>query len=802
MCSTQSHRRRARRHPLVAVLAVVQLTIGAFALLPADVEAQSGPHAVLSGVVTTTDGELLEGALISLTQLHRTAITDARGHFRFADVPPGTYTVIVWRIGYGHRVHTAHVSAGRATRIDMALEPSAIELQPMVVTATARAAADPLTTAADIDVLGGREKMARETPALGAFLDALPGVASISTGMVAGKPVIRGLSGNRIRILRRGVGMDYQQYGTRHSPPVDPHLVERVEVVRGASSVLYGSDALGGAVNMIPHDIPNAVGRPAYLSGRMGLGVDTNNQQASGSLRLDGAAGGFGWTGALVRRSAGNMRVPDVLTALETGVGTDPRFTGELPFTDYDQTTACFGVGYRWGTSLLAADYFGWRDERNFLLPGGGGVGQGLTDDAVQLRGSFLLGDKWAVRPVTSIQRNVRLANDLGSPRDLLPEAAVVDLSVWSSVTRLEAEHQTIAGFTGRMGLEYMLQNQDTRGSEPLHPAATVKNASVYAFEEVRFGPLTVEMGVRFDHRRQEAEANAELRLPDFDAGETQSVLSQSYKVFSGALGMSYRVGPHMALTANLGRGFRAPSIFELHAYGVHGGVAAFQVGDPSLTAETSLNTDVSMRWHSQRFVAKVTAYRNFLDGYIYLMNTGEIEDRSGLPIHQIGQDDAVLWGGDVSVQAQLLPWLQLHGVVEGVEGTIRDTDQALPLLPALQSQAGLVFSRPEAGPVHDLRFDITVRRAEQKDAAGPYEPFWQFDQNPDFGVASTPAYTLLDAAISLEVPVQGSMTAVHVIGTNLTDCAYRDFLDTYKGYALSAGRNVTVKVDVPFGGH
>ncbi len=762
--------------------------------------AQSATYAAITGVVRTTDGVPLEGALASIPRAHRRCLTDAEGRFQL-NVRPGAYALVVSRLGYTPHSQPVAVSAGASLNLTVVLEASPIELPPVVVTATSRTTASPLTTAADVEALGGYEKEVTQTVSLGATLEGLPGVTNISTGCAAGKPVIHGLSGNRIRVLNRGIGMDYQQYGARHSPPVDPHLVERIEVVRGAASVLYGSDALGGAVNLIPRVVPTTEDGAGYLSGHLEGGLQSNNRQASGSLRLEGATRGWGWTAAVVRRSAGNMHAPDVPTSLETGSRTAPRFTGELPFTDFDQTTSSLGFGYRWEGNLLAVDYSRWRDQRNFLLPGGDGVGQSLSDDAVQLRGNFLVGDTWALRPVLSLQKNLRLANAPGSPRTRLPQDVAVDLFVRGITARVEAEHERLASLSGRVGIEYLRQDQDTRGRVPLHPSAQVDNVSVFALEGARMGALSVEIGARFDLRRQEAEPNPALLLPDLSAGESAEHLTQKYTVASGAVGLSYRVGNHLAVTANAGRGFRAPSIFELHAYGVHGGVAAFQIGNPTLEAETSLNTDVSVRWHEPKLHAKVTAYRNVISDYVYLANTGEIEPVSGLPIHRTVQEDAVLWGSDLTLQAQVLPWLQVTGVAEAVEGATRQTDLTLPLLPALQSRVGVVVTPGSIGPAGDVRFHLTVRRAEKQDAAGPYEPFWQYDQNPDFGIASTPSYTLLDAGLSLSIPVDGRPATLHVVATNLADTAYRDFLDTYKGYALGMGRNVTIKVGVPIGG-
>jgi iron complex outermembrane receptor protein/hemoglobin/transferrin/lactoferrin receptor protein len=162
-------------------------------------------------------------------------------------------------------------------------------------------------------------------------------------------------------------------------------------------------------------------------------------------------------------------------------------------------------------------------------------------------------------------------------------------------------------------------------------------------------------------------------------------------------------------------------------------------------------------------------------------------------------QGDAVMSGADFSVQAQVFDWLQIRGALETVIGKNIDTDEKLPLLPATKTWAELRWTRNAWGPLKNVFSSIGLRHAARKEAAGRYEPFWQFDQNPNFGVASTGAYTLCDFGLGFDVPVGGQYFGINLMVNNIFDTAYRDFLDTYKGYALSPGRDVRLKLIVPF---
>ncbi|MGK7370829.1 MAG: TonB-dependent receptor plug domain-containing protein, partial [Candidatus Halalkalibacterium sp. M3_1C_030] len=538
----------------------------------------------------------------------------------------------------------------------------------------------------------GDAKFSKQQTSLGSSLEELAGVSSISTGSQMGKPVIRGLSGSQVRVLDDGVAMDYQQYGVRHGPNVDPFTSERIEVVRGAASVQYGSDALGGAVNVISNSIPNALDRDPFITGQLLSEYATNNNELVGGIHLEGATEGWGYTGTLIRRSAGNMTVPDVPTFTETNNTEAPKFSGELDNTDYDQLNGSIGIGYTGGFGQVSAEYSRWSNEHNFLLPNGLGLGQNLENDVVQVKGNINLGNNFILNPKFTYSENLRQSSPGGSdaaPRSELPEEgfAHLDILLKSYSAKTELEHPAVGPFRGTIGVEYNYQDQETRGVEPLVPSATITNIAAFVFEKAEFGNLTLSTGFRFDARTHDSEPNVELNLPDFDAGETDEVLSQEYYEFSGSLGATYRFTNQLALAANIGRGFRAPSLFNLHVDGIHGGVAAYQVGNPFLDSERSLNTDISLRWRSEKVTAKVTAYRNTIRNYIFLVNSGEFADGGqGPPILESVQGDARLIGANANLEAQLTSWLQINGTFETVTGENIDDDiqrvDKLPLLP------------------------------------------------------------------------------------------------------------------------
>ena len=470
-----------------------------------------------------------------------------------------------------------------------------------------------------VDVVEGPEKRRRQGASLGELVEDVPGVSNVSTGSQVGKPVIRGLSGNRIRILSDGVAQDHQQYGVRHLPNVDPFLASRAEVVRGPMSVLYGSDAMGGVVNLVPRAIPVAAPGEGFVNGRAATEYRSNNEESMLGLEAEGASGGWGWTAAASRRDGGNITTPDEATFDETGRSSDPKFTGELDHTDFELADGTLGVGHSGEYGRVSLRLTRWQSEQNFLLPDGEPLGQNLENDEAAIKGEFWTAGDWLIKPQLAWQSNLRQAAPAGTAyQDLDEDRLGLDVRRDRQTLKLGAEHPVVDGWRGEFGTEVVRVDQYLRDGH-LTPDAGREGVALYGFEEKSFGPVRVQVGARFDHLEQSAE-----RDEYFDQVDTQT---REYDVATGSVGAAWRIDDRWTLKGNLGRGFRAPSIFELYADGVHGGVAAVQKGDPTLTEETSLNTDLGLAWQGETTGAEVTVYRNRIDDYIFLENTGATQD-------------------------------------------------------------------------------------------------------------------------------------------------------------------------------
>jgi hemoglobin/transferrin/lactoferrin receptor protein len=783
-------------------------------------ETAEGRRGAVAGTVVTAEGTLLPDVQIIDLTLQRGTITDTDGTYRLDRLPSGEHLLEFRFVGYRTVVREVQVTPGETTTMDVTLQSRALQVDGVTVTGTARARSI-LRAPQDVDVMGPNQLQVGRSASLGDLLrDNVGGVSSIQTGSQAGKPVLRGLSGNRIVLLKDGIAQEFYQYGVRHFPTTNASEAERIEVVRGASSILYGSDALGGAINVISKPAPTTGTEEFDIGGSASTQYYTNNNERAGSIDLYAAQGNVGWRVGGERRVGDNFHAPDEPTFFETGTGGtfgDPKYTDEVPFTGFEQWNAYGQVGVQgnFGTMQLHGDY--WQNAHDFILPTGGpaddnpdtpppnGLGQNLEHSNVALRGNLVAGSV-VLKPRLSWQRSVRQSGAPGTAlNDIRADGGLggfnypLDLKTDIYTGRLEIAHPSIGALSGTIGAEVQHQDADTRGPAELQPSARTWNTGVFVFEDVDLNPITLSVGGRFDVRTIDAVPNERTTTPDD--------LDKTYTTLSGAVGANYAFGNGFALATNLSSGFRAPSIFELYANGVHGGVAAFQVGNPDLDPERSYSADLSFRARRDRVTAEVTGYVNTISNYITLENTGDTNAGSGLPIFAAGQTDAVISGFEATLEASVQPWLQVGGSTALLDGTGDNlgadaTDGDLPLLPANTVSGFARWVPSDTERLRNSQLEVQVKRASDQDAAGRFEPFSQFDGDfgPPFGTASTKAYTVVnvEAQTTLRLGL-GAPVTVAVGVNNLLDETYRDFLDTYKGYALSPGRDVQLSLSTSF---
>src|SRR6266702_6686562 len=327
----------------------------------------------LSGRIADRDGRAVSGAAVVVVELHRVALTGTDGRFHFRDIPAGIYTLTVRSLGFAPLARRVTVSG--STTLDLTLERMSVWVEPVTVTAT-RAPLDVFSSPLPTEALSEDRLRRAQSVSLAHALAELPGINALSTGQQIGKPVIRGLAGPRVLVLEDGSRLEDYSWSDEDGPSVDARLAQRVEVIRGPASVLYGSDALGGVVNVIPEELPDANRGPATVRTAFELSGASNNAELGAAARVEGASGTWGWRLFGIGRHATDLRTP----------------AGELDNTGFGALSGEAALGFHGGSGGTTLRYTRYGGEFKLLeaegAPAGGteaGPERKLSDDRVQL---------------------------------------------------------------------------------------------------------------------------------------------------------------------------------------------------------------------------------------------------------------------------------------------------------------------------------------------------------------------------------------------------------------------------------
>ncbi|HEV8151255.1 MAG TPA: TonB-dependent receptor [Gemmatimonadales bacterium] len=733
------------------------------ALGPSGSPPAAANHAI-SGRVSDSAGTALANVRIVVLEANRSTQTDAGGRYRIPNLPDGTYGVSFSYVGYAPVVRRVSLSNQDLT-VDVILRQSLIELPPLQVTATPLATTV-LTSPQPTAVVAGTELRTAQAPTLGETLSSLAGVHSLSTGVGIGKPVIRGLTSNRVLVLDNGQRLETQQWGDEHGPNVETATAERIEVIRGPASVLYGSDALGGVINVVQRDLPEA-GR---LHGSLTAAYSSNNRQPDGALLVEGAGAGFGLRATLSGRTSKDLKTPDY-TLWNSG---NEAIAG----------SGTAGVRGGWG-SLTGT--FSQRNEKVFL-----------TDEDPAATPTQRIATSRGRIDLTLPMGRSRLEGNLGYERNRRrefedKETAEVALGLLSQTWTGAAQvhHAPLGNLAGIVGVSGLRNRFSKFGTETLIPNSTAYTLGAYVFEQLEAGRWIFSFGARADHRHLDVEDDAELGV---------QAQTRNWNSLTGNLGALFHVTEPVALVLNVGRGYRAPSSFDLFSNGVHEGTVAFEHGNPSLKNETSLNTDLALRVQSSKVFLELGGFANFIEDFIYSVPTGTTDPESGFEIFDVTQGNARLAGFEASLQYHPIAALHFQGTADYTNGQNTSTGNPLPLIPPFRATYSLRFEGRSRGSLSNPYLLVGGESNGKQTRMDPAEAAFYAEAFDGAGYQSK-AYTLANAGAGLGILAGSGVVRLDLTLRNAFNQRYANYLSRIKTTAIDPGmgRNLTLKLSTDF---
>ncbi|KQT32210.1 TonB-dependent receptor [Sphingomonas sp. Leaf412] len=642
-------------------------------------------------------------------------------------------------------------------------------------------------------VLSG-EALTRELrPTIGETLARLPGVSATSFGPNASRPILRGFSGDRVRILTDGIGsFDASSSSVDHAVVIDPLLAERIEVLRGPVALLYGSSAVGGVVNVIDARIPRRVPEAGYRVNAIagyGSAADQRNVAASADvavgpqfvvnvngsyLKADDTRIG----GRVLSRSARDA-------ALATG---DPELAapttlrGRLPNSAVETWTAGVGAALVTDGGSLGVSYGHYDSLYGVPIRYATAIGQeaeapriDVRQDRVDLRAEVKTGG--------DVLEAIRLRIGHADYRhDELEEDGAIGTTFLNNGTeaRLEVVQATRGGWTGASGVQYLGRDFEAIGEEAFLPPSETEQVGLFTLQQFNLGAFRAEGGVRYERTSLTARNVADA--PRFFAG------ARDYDTFSGSLGASYALGDGIRIGLNGSRTERAPSAEELFSNGAHAGTQAYELGNPFARKETSWGLEATLHAHSGPFSLDASAFHNWFDGFIYDTQVattvceaaaagGEVD----LPCFQYQQADARYWGleADAALRLGQVGGQVLTAEVIGdyVKATVVDRGP-VPRIPPLRLMGAL-----------EARGTATTARVEVE-RAFPQRRTAAFETTTD-------GYTLVNASLALRPWGDDDRRSLLLSANNLFDVEARRHASVLKDFAPLAGRDLRVTLRV-----
>jgi iron complex outermembrane receptor protein len=606
--------------------------------------------ALLSGKVTDArSGAPVSGATVAIEELGRQTVSGTDGAFAFEEVPAGTYHLRVTADQFTAKRSEVVVATGMAA-VTIALESTLHYTEVVSVSPNAR---DAFESYQPTSVLSGQELSLKLEGTLGQLLETEPGVAKRSSGPGPSRPVIRGLDGDRVLILENGQRTDdLSSQSADHGVTINPLAAERVEVVRGPATLLYGANAIGGLINVVTDVIPNKAVQRTEGSSQLEFG--------SAAEEIGGAADVSVGNGRYALHAGGSGRRSDLVrTPL-----------GEVPNSQSRSAFGHVGGAFTGSKGFVGASY--QYDDSKYGIPF---VEEGETQltprrhtisARAQSRG--LDGFVNAFRASMGVRR---YRHD-----ELDGEEVVTQFKNDTVDFELLATTRPVAGrLTGTYGVSGYGRQFEALGEEALSPPVDQSNFGAFTYQEAVWPHVTLQFGGRVER----ASFSPSGGLP-----------SRDFTNVSGSAGALFRPNDASTIAVSLARAVRNPALEELYFLGPHVGNFAFEIGNPDLDAEKGLGVDVSYRWRMARASGEVTWFRNAIDNYVFRNPTGEIEDE--LPVIQFAAADSVLQGIEAHTDVEITKTLSAEVGLDYVRGTLSDTDQPLPRMPPFRFTGGVRY--------------------------------------------------------------------------------------------------------------
>ena len=706
----------------------------------------------VTGKITDTKNQPIIGVSVYAPELHKGTSTDENGKYTLSNIPTGTAKLTFAFTGFATQNKTINVLK-KENILDIILEETVLHMDEVIVSTAFNKIQSQNVMKVEHSTI--KELQQKGTSTLIEGLATIPGVSQVSTGTSIGKPVIRGLSGNRVLVYSQGVRIENQQFGDEHGLGLNDAGVESVEVIKGPASLLYGSDALGGVLYLNPEKFANA---SAFIT-NFSQKFFSNTLGSNSSLGLKTSTENW----KFLARGTYN-------THSDYKIAEGDRVTN----TRYQETDFKTGIGY--SNSKFSSVFRYNYNDLDLGIPEEG-IAEQTTNKKTEYPKQGVFNHLLSLNNTIFFEKS-KLDVDLGyisNDRSEFEDSEVAILHMKLNTFNYDAKYYLpkLGKFESIVGIQGMHQTNKNSGEEYLIPDATTNDFGFFGTGNYEWKSNVIQAGLRFDNRKITTTAHG-------ISGEEGSfeAIDKSFDSFNASLGYKTNLAKDLSLRLNVASGFRAPNLAELTSNGVHEGTNRYEVGNSDLKTEQNVQTDLNLEYKSSHIEFFVNGFYNHINNYIYTSPTGEVIDANA--VFDYIQNNAKLFGGEVGLHFHPHPldWLHYETSFETVTGEKENGDY-LPLIPANNWN-------------NTIRTEFKVKNWLE-DGFATLNVSSTFNQNNVSGFETkTNGYTLLNLGFGGRIKLGKTIFDVNLNANNLLDKQYIAHLSRLKTDGIpNIGRNI-----------
>lgn len=712
---------------------------------------------ILEGNITSTNENIPLSATVYIPQLEKGTVSDFDGNYALENIPDGTYSVVYSLLGYATVSKKISFGNNQTITENVILAESAVEMEEVIVST-------PFHKLQSENVMKVERVSTSQLNSSGAVTLAegiknIAGVEVISTGQGIGKPVIRGLSSNRVLTYTQGVRLENQQFGDEHGLGINEAGIESVEVIKGPASLLYGSDALGGVLYLnpekfAPYNETHGDVESKYFSNTLGtstnLGIKTSGKKLKFLARGTYSAFSDYKSGAGYRVTNSRFNEKDFKTGIQ--------YLGNK-----FKTTARYN--YNRSNIGIPEEVAEQTHQKKLELPF-----QEIDNHILSLNNTLFLKNS---------SLDLKLGYLFNDRREFEDEADIAELRMQLSTFNYDLKYNLpdLGKFETIIGVQGMFQKNANKGEEVLIPDAKTTDLGILATTHYHLDKVDLQAGIRFDSRKIDSEAARAITDSDYIPA-----LDKDFNSFTAALGGKWDISEQFSGRLNFASGFRAPNLAELTSHGIHEGTFRYERGNPHLKQEQNFQTDLSLEYRNEHVEFFMNGFYNTIKNYIFISPTSEVINDT--PVYDYLQDDADLYGGEIGfhLHPHPLDWLHYESSFETVTGK-QDTGDYLPLVPAnsLKNTFRVEFKDGEVRKKSSAF--ISLNNTFSKNNISEFE-------------TRTGGYSLLGAGVESSFKIYDFILKVGINGSNLTNKKYISHLSRFKPEEiLNIGRSINLNL-------